>query len=326
MAQQADDTAIHVGAVIFADYTYDLAPTFTDSSGQTAHGNRFQITRAYVNVTGQISHALSFRVTPDITREVAPASTLNGSFAFRLKYAYANVDLSKLLRTGSWVRFGLTQTPWLDFIENIYRYRFQGQTMAEREGYLVSSDAGVSFRYAAPRDMGDVHIGVYNGEGYSKAEANAQKSVQMRVTVRPFYGATHALHGIRLTGFVDRDNYDRGLPRNRALGAITLEQQYFFGGVDILKTNDRGLRSTDYSAWIAPRTTHGLEGLLRYDHVDIRQNNGGDHNRVIAGVAYWFVPPTHAALMIDFERTHFGNSVPSVPAQSRIALHTLLTL
>ena len=86
---------------------------------------------------------------------------------------------------GSWVRLGIQQTPWVDFEESVYRYRFQGPIFADREGYLSSSDAGVSFRTAFPRNYGDVHVGIYNGETYSKPEANDQKAIQIRGTFRP---------------------------------------------------------------------------------------------------------------------------------------------
>ena len=34
------------------------------------------------------------------------------------------------LPRGTWVRFGLQQTPYVDFMEGIYRYRFQGNIFA----------------------------------------------------------------------------------------------------------------------------------------------------------------------------------------------------
>ena len=48
------------------------------------------------------------------------------------------------------MRMGIQQTPWVDFEEGIYRYRFQGTVFAERiplPTAMTSSDAGVSFHY-----------------------------------------------------------------------------------------------------------------------------------------------------------------------------------
>ena len=79
----------------------------------------------------------------------------------------------------------MQQTPWVDFEESIYRYRFQGTIFADREGYLSSSDVGASFHYNLPGNYGDVHAGVYNGETYSKPEVNDQKGFMVRGTFRP---------------------------------------------------------------------------------------------------------------------------------------------
>src|SRR5512135_3387572 len=65
-----DDTpSIKLGTTIFADYTYQAAPTVTDSDGNTVHVSAFNVSRAYINLTGNISHVVGFRVTADVSRE-----------------------------------------------------------------------------------------------------------------------------------------------------------------------------------------------------------------------------------------------------------------
>ena len=71
-----DDTpSIKVGATIYADYTYTESPKGTDADGNTFNPSGFNVTRSYINVTGNISHIVAFRITPDVTREtfVGPA-------------------------------------------------------------------------------------------------------------------------------------------------------------------------------------------------------------------------------------------------------------
>jgi hypothetical protein len=64
-----DDTPkVNVGGTIFADYTYQMDPLTTDSDGHTIHTSGFNLQRAYINVTGSISHWISFRITPDVVR------------------------------------------------------------------------------------------------------------------------------------------------------------------------------------------------------------------------------------------------------------------
>src|SRR5881398_278432 len=61
-----DDTpSIKIGAVIFADYTYNQDPTTTDADGNTIHPDSFNVTRSYINITGNVSHLVAFRITPD---------------------------------------------------------------------------------------------------------------------------------------------------------------------------------------------------------------------------------------------------------------------
>src|SRR5690348_16944645 len=102
-----DDTqpaSARVGAVIFYDYTFQDTPKSTDTAGNTISPNAFNVTRAYLNITGNISHIVSYRITPDInsTRfNIAGASNnMNGSYVFRLKYAYAQLALTDY--TGQW--------------------------------------------------------------------------------------------------------------------------------------------------------------------------------------------------------------------------------
>src|SRR6266542_4805912 len=64
-----DDTpAIRVGAVIFTDFTVQQKPRIKDADGNDVTSSGFNLGRAYINVTGNISHNIAFRITPDITR------------------------------------------------------------------------------------------------------------------------------------------------------------------------------------------------------------------------------------------------------------------
>ena len=113
-----DDTpSIKIGAVIFAYYTYPVSPKGTDADGNSFNPSAFNVTRAYLNVTGNVTHNLAFRITPDITRESGTGSSLNGSLVFRVKYAFLQANLDDWMWRGSWVRLGIQQTPVVDFEE-----------------------------------------------------------------------------------------------------------------------------------------------------------------------------------------------------------------
>lgn len=332
-----DDTpSIRLGATIFADYTYTLAPEITDADGNLVNSNAFNIGRAYLNVTGNINHIVAFRVTPDIVRETGIGSALAGSYTYRLKYAYLQFNMDDWMTPGSYAKFGMSQTPWVDFIETVYRYRFQGPTFEDREGFLSSSDVGASFRYVFNNNYGDVLGGLYNGDNYNRAEANDQKAWMIRGTVRPTPG--HAwLRGLRVTGFFDHDFYVKDAERRRGIAAATFEHGYvnaganYFSATDQTRTTAAQLDSRGYSLWVTPKTPkgHGFEGLLRFDHLEQQQTTStsdGRRNRTIAGIAYWFPRQGNvsAVVLLDYEQVTNDRYAPVRADERRWMVHTLI--
>jgi hypothetical protein len=332
-----DDTPSYkIGATIFADYTYTDEPTSIDADGNTIHPQGFDVTRAYINVTGNINHLIGFRVTPDIVRAATKngvgdevSNALDGSLTFRLKYAFGQFNLDNAWSKGSWVRFGVQQTPYIDWDEQRYRYRFQGQTFVETEGYLTSSDFGASAHYNFPGNYGDVHAGYYNGDTYKKAEVNDQEAFQIRATLRPA-PMVRGLQGLLVSVFYDADHYTRSDPRTRLLGSVIYEHKRVNAGFEYLDAKDQTsdttaeVKAKGYSIWATPRLGKGWELLLRYDHLTPNKDQDGTKNRQIGGVAYWFKTQSSSlqtALLADYTRVTY-DQIDS-PDEKRYALHTL---
>ena len=293
--------------------------------------NQFNVQRAYINVTGNINHIINFRITPDISRETGTGPSLTGSLIYRTKYAFVQFNMDDWMTRGSWARFGIQQTPWVDFEEGIYRYRFQGTVFAEREGFLSSSDAGASFHYNLPSNYGDFHVGVYNGETYTRPELNNRKAVQIRGSVRPFATGSTVLRGLRGHVFYDADSYIKNDERNRFIGSVTYEHLYVNAGFDYLDTKDQPtavmpeVNGNGYSLWGTPRF-HNFEALLRYDRFKPDDSHDDQHrDRKIFGVSYWFPHQGNVstALLLDYDSQSFHN-IPSQVRQTRIAVHGLV--
>ncbi len=336
--------SVRVGGVLFADYTYTERPAAQDDNGNNIHRNTFEIGRAYLNFTGNLSRLISFRITPDVTREQGTGTSLNGSYVYRLKYAYGQFNLDEAIGRGAWVRLGSEPTPYINYMEDIYRYRFQGPIFVDREGvppspgsgpqqgFLVSSDAGLSAHYSLPADYGDVHLGVYNGDGYNNFESNDQKSVQLRATVRPA-PAVAVLRGLRVTGFYDADHYNHGNRKDRFVANVTFESPHLNAGVEFLDARDQlsdmfhDNHSRGWSVWATPRTSAGWEALLRYDELRRNLDLAEKKHRFIGGIAYWF--PTTAgvssALLLDYEEVSYRDPNPVKPREQRYALHSLFS-
>jgi len=320
-----------VGATIFADYTYTDEPTQIDDNGKSYHPGSFNVGRTYINVTGQLSDVISYRITPDISKQSQSGDSLNGSYVFRLKYGFLQYDLSKALDSkGSWIRFGQAHTPWIDYDEGIYRYRFQGPTFADKEGFLSSSDLGIAGHYNFPGNFGDVQLGYFNGEGYGHSETNNQKSFQMRVSIRPAPGV-EGVKGLRINGYFDSDHYLSGNKRERFLVGATYQSTYVNAGGYFLDAKDQKsnaapeVKAKGYTVWVTPRTTFGLEGLLRYDSLKPDDSVDARKKRTIAGVAYWF--PTfkgvQSAVMLDYTLVKYDHALGK-PEEKAWALHTLI--
>lgn len=289
--------------------------------------NVFDLTRGYININGQLAQNVRFRVTPDIRRATSD-STLSGSLLFRVKYAF--LELDNLNTTGSWIRFGAHQTPWLDFEESINRYRVQGTMFSERENLIPgSSDFGVGYFTPIGKYI-DVQTGVYNGEGYAQTDANKYKSAQGRLTVRPFAGRGIA-NGFRLSGFYNAGWYAVDRPRRLGIIMGSFEHRHLVGTLQYLKATEspsatapRDIRRSGGSGFVEVR--QGLQGwavLTRVDHLDPDRVFGDNsQRRVIAGGAYWFVwPRSRVGLVVTNEQVHYERAAARVD-ENRLLVQT----
>jgi hypothetical protein len=333
-----DDTpVIRIGATIFADYTYQTDPKGTDVDGNSFSPNAFNVGRAYINVTGNINHMIAFRITPDIVRETIAGAANTGSYVYRLKYAYGQFNLDDWMTRGSWARFGMQQTPFVDYSEQIYRYRFQGTIFEEREGFLSSSDTGVSFHYNFKNNYGDFHTGIYNGENYNRAEVNGEKGWMTRGTFRPLPMGSPAIRGLRVSGFYDADHYVKSADRSRGILSLSYEHPYLNAAFDYLWASDQTriggntpkLDSNGFTIWATPRSPKGWEGLVRFDHLDRDQATAtikAKTDRTIVGGSYWFPHQGNVstALLLDYEQVNYDNFTPVRLDEKRIAVHMLV--
>jgi hypothetical protein len=322
--------SIRVGVTIFADYTVNETPKITDANGDQVSLSGFNLTRSYINVTGNVTSRVSFRVTPDVVRNSDAGSGLNGSLMFRVKFAYAQ------LRAGSdtLIRFGLQPTPLIDGQEGVYRYRFQGTSFAEREGGLQSADAGLTVLTPLPKGYGDVHVGLYNGESYSRAEVNNMKALMMRATFKPL-PAHEVAKGLRLIGYYHIDSYAKDAPRTRAAASAMFEHTRFNAGVDYMRRVDQPTRTSaevtgqGVSFFVTPffqEKGRGVEGFFRFDNFDPDVDLPGRRHRLITGLAYWFPRPgaATAAVLAHVEQVRMSGLTPMRTTERRFTLNVFI--
>lgn len=312
---------VSVGGLFYGQYDYESGTPAKDF-------NSFDITRAYINVKVKLPGNFQARITPDVVRESATEptqTTLFGSLVYRLKYAYLEWD--DMTTPKSWIKFGLHQTPWLDFEEGINRYRFQGKMVAEREGLIPgSADFGVGYLQTIPGDFGEVNASLVNGEGYASPEANKYKSGQARVTIRPIPMVDDA-KGLRLSYFYDYGEYAQNQLKQLGIGMLSYENEYVVFTGQYLKSRYKSgttlLVAEGYSLFAEARSPWGWAAIARVDHIDPNADKGGDtHTRQIYGLAYWLAwKGANVGLLLDDEQVSYEAGAKK-PYENRILAQT----
>lgn len=304
---QAQPTApaVSVGGVVYAQYAYQLGDTAN-------HGNNFDVTRAYLNVTGRFAEGLATRVTADIYRNA------DGSTAYRLKYAYAAYTPGAGPLT---FKLGLIHTALLDWEEALWDYRMQGSMPLERAaGYVSSADfgAGVDGRWAA--ELVNVQLAVVNGETYNQAPGDKWKDYQGRVSFRlaPSDDASR-VGGLRLTGYAQLGKPTTGGTRNRFLGMLSYRSSQVTVAAEAGCTRTAvgtgsptvpGRVLAGYGVYRLPSTRAAL--IARVDVHDPNTDVADDGTtRVIGGVSYRLTPTLR--LLADLDHLFYQGTL--TPAQ-----------
>ena len=168
-----------------------------------------------------------------------------------------------------------------------------------------------------PKGLGEVHAGVFNGEGFTQAEANKYKSVQGRLTLRPFANRGVA-HGLRVSGFFNAGWYAADRPRHLGIVMGSFEHRRLVATLQRIAATEnpsaitpRDIDRRGWSAFVEPRQgPSGWAGVLRYDSFEADDSvvDSGQH-RVIAGGAYWFVwPRARVGLVATNEQVDYDTS------------------
>ena len=287
--------AVTFGVVSFLQYAAELH----ESDGY----NSFDVTRGYFNVEARLSNRVKVRFTPDV-RPTTDAS-LDRNLALRLEYASLDVQATD----GVAIMFGLHEMPWLTFEESLNRYRVLGPLFAERLGLIPgATDLGASIK--ATTGHTDVHVGVYNGEGYGRAEVDKYKSIDGRATFRPFSEGSE-MGKVSISGFYQYGWYARDRPRNVAIGMASYENAHIVGTAQYLSATDNPFVAVDVERrgmsffGEARQGLTGWAGIGGVDFFDPDASNESDsRRRLIFGGAHWSqVGRGRLGVVISLEQT-----------------------
>ena len=294
------------------------------SSGQSF--NRFTIKRGYITFKRKLSERLSVRFTQDITLDQEGMD--KGNVEMLLKYCYLNLNLNDFLFfTNPAFEFGLVHRPWMDFEQKINRYRVQGTMFLERIGMMNSADFGVTFssmiggkmnkQYLEqvnskyPGKYGTFSIGVYNGAGYHALERNKNKTVESRLTLRPFPGT---LPGLQFSYNMIYGKGNTSLNPDFILnsGFLSYEREHFTLTAQYYKAKGNSSGSyadslgnayenhghSFFGEYEIPKTNLTVFG--RYDSFDSKHMIKPDSRRYIFGIGYYFYKNNKLVVDLDY--------------------------
>ena len=251
--------------------------------------NSFALDRWYFTARATLAENLSFRGTTDIVSTDGEGGL---GHTVIVKYAYFDWQMRPWLS----LRAGVHQTGWENYVTGVWGYRGVAKTMAHYQGHLSTSDLGATLAATLPGDWGTAAVGVHNGQGYRRLEADRFKDISGRLILTPFAGEGSAWAPVRVGGHVYRGQYSDGMSRLRWGGLVAYEgaEHTLAVNYEVRKDGDvRGAGVSVFGEWglgsIANVGDFSLIGLL--DAYDPDRETSDDHQlRSVAGLAYQPMP------------------------------------
>lgn len=320
------DTSVRISGQWFMAYRGNIPSEGDDTFG---------LKRGYLTFKKNLNETFSIRYTQDIT--IDDEGDDAGNVEIRFKYCYIKMDLPELLFfTDPFIEVGLVHQPWLEFEQKINTYRVQGNMFLDR--FKVTSSADFGFNAVAllggkldeearkkvdsslPGKYGSVSFGVYNGGGYHAVEVNNNKTVEGRLSLRPFPGFLPGLQ-ISYAGAFGKANDSLSAPYHMNVIYLThetlkttLAAQYYTGRGFHGESGGLNHGVSVFAEACIPFTPLIIFG--RYDYfsenipMSLPSSYGPTtHYVTIAGIAWKFYKNNR--LLLDIERSHaYGFSDP----------------
>lgn len=286
---------VTVGGLVFAHYGMDL----TDGA---ENFNEFALDRAYLTAKAKITPAFGARLTLDADH-VKPVETADGELTIDTKYRlfvkHAYLEY-KDFAPGMKVRAGVIDTPYQGYYDKFWEHRYVAKGMSDTNGNMSTADLGVSIGGEHAKGLVDWTVGVYNGEGYSKLEVDAGKSIEARITVDPLAAKEKAR--LPITGFVDYHMVQDGDPVIIYAGAAGFKMPYVWFWGEYTGRSQGDLSAGGYSVSVLPGMPKYFRVIARYDSYDPNTDVEDDaSSTIIGGVSHDFYE--NISLAVTYERT-----------------------
>jgi hypothetical protein len=291
--------------------------------------NQFRLKRGYLTFKHRFNDRFNVRFTQDITLDEEGEDA--GNIEMRLKYCYLNINLDEFaFFYNPRIEVGLVHRPWLDFEQDINRYRVQGKMFLDKNDILSSADFGLTFRTLLGGEINDQYmertgakhkgkygsfsIGLYNGGGYHALERNNSKTVESRITLRPF---PQSIPGIEISYNTIFGKGNTELNPDYIVNSgfisyqskhLTLTGQYYKGKgnmsgafSDSLGTAYKNEGFSFFGEYKIPKSKFTI--FARYDDFSTKNNSWLTNQTYIFGIGHYFYK--NSKFIVDVERRIF---------------------
>jgi hypothetical protein len=274
----ADDTqVIRVGAVIFYGFHVPEAAERSQTP-QTirCQPTSFNVARAlHQHHRQHLERRVASSITRNLVRDTTNVATV-GSLLYRLKYGYAQFALRRLdreLAGQTYVRLGISRRRSSDYQESVYRYRFPGHGVRERDGRAVVVGCGRDVPPNLPNLYGDSTWGSTTAKVTTAPSRTTEGVQSIRGTVPRFPTGNALARGFRGTLSHRRSRGQERRPQS-IHRSVALEQRHFNANFDYLSRTDQTLHDnpkvdSDGYSFSSHRSSrrkgNGPEALIRFD-------------------------------------------------------------
>lgn len=293
---------LEISARVWAYYLYDFSWYDSDYDPRSAHNgfNEFELDRAELAFTGWGSPYLSAELRA-VTKRVEAFSYEDengenqtvtpsnyGDFQLLIMHAFIRAHFLDYLN----IRAGMIPEPWILTEEQAWPYRFIEDTLSQASASAWNeADIGLEILGDFPKDFGDYHLGIINGEGYDDPETNRYKAGFATIRLAPL-AALFGPERFRLAYGVRYEIEDnppgsafRSIFTQNALALFSVPDRLWIGAEVYHegRTYDLHENSTEQlglSAFFSVRFVDRFWFLGRYDYYDFNlAQNSKDKSR-----------------------------------------------
>jgi|GEM_PF-4894831 len=211
------------------------------------------------------------------------------SYVLRAREAFAEAKTGNL--GGGFAlsgRMGIVPTLAIGPLDAMWGHRVLTPVGLEKWNLSAPADFGATTAVLLPKQMGDLTVGVFQGEGYHQREQNDGKNVGARLLAHPLAPWMPPKPGeAGLTVLVAGEKGTLGPARatnDRWTAAVAYEHRYASAGADVsLARGVRGLPSQHarvMAGWLRVGPFWGADIVARYELVDPDSDTAGARDQV----------------------------------------------